>query len=253
MVTLQQERRAGAVMHRTETSTTTRSRPSLWGEQRAGWELMELLASPVYYGIGVPRGDGAPVLLIPGFLGSDDYLVTLRGWLRRIGYRPFSSGLHCIEPLARLRAQLLGRVEAVAGQARRPLVLIGHSLGGMLACGVAQQRPDLVRQVVTLGTARCPDAVEEAADPMVHALAELLLRPGDARHAGSLLHGLIDGPLPDDVSLACLYSREDAVVDWRACLDTDPRTVLQEVRGTHTGLAWNVAVYRHLAHLLADG
>ena len=40
-----------------------RRRPPLWLEQRAAFELAELIASPVYYGIGVPRGDGTPVLL----------------------------------------------------------------------------------------------------------------------------------------------------------------------------------------------
>src|SRR5215211_2516209 len=56
--------------------------PSLLGERQAGLELLELIGHPVYYGIGVPRGRGAPVLLLPGFLGSDAYLLLLHGWLR---------------------------------------------------------------------------------------------------------------------------------------------------------------------------
>jgi hypothetical protein len=34
-----------------------------------GWlELARLLADPVLYGVGVPHGDGSPVVLMPGFL-----------------------------------------------------------------------------------------------------------------------------------------------------------------------------------------
>src|SRR5581483_2267656 len=73
---------------------TCYGRPSLLLEQRAGLELAELFSSPVYYGAGVPRGVGAPVLLIPGFMGSDSYLTILDGWLRRIGHRPHLSGLY---------------------------------------------------------------------------------------------------------------------------------------------------------------
>ena len=58
-------------------------------------------------------------------------------------------------------------------------------------------------------------------------------------------------PLPAEVRLSCLYSCDDAVVHWRSCQDPDPRTTLCEVRGSHTDLAWNAAVYRHLGRLLA--
>ena len=230
-------------------------RPPLWREQRTALELWELLASPVYYGLGVPRGDGAPVLVSPGFLGSDDYLIILRGWLRRVGYRPYTSGLLCIGPVERLFAQLLRRTEAVAAAARRPLVLVGHSLGGMLSREVARRRPELVDHVVTLGTGRVParDDGADAADPQVRALADRLLGAGAPVRERLAAHGLLGGPLPAGVRLSCIYSRDDAVVHWRTCLDDDPHTTLCEVRGTHSGLAWNAQVYRHLGRLLAQG
>jgi pimeloyl-ACP methyl ester carboxylesterase len=228
-------------------------RPRLWGEQSAALELWELLASPVYYGIGVPRGDGAPVLVSPGFLGSDDYLSLLRGWLRRVGYRPHASGLLCIGPVERLFGQLLRRAEGLAAAERRPLVLIGHSLGGLLSREVARRRPDLVEHVITLGSGRPPmDAAEvDATDPHVEAWAERLLGAGMPVRERLAAHDIRGGPLPEAVRLSCLYSRDDAVVHWRSCQDPDPRTTLCEVRGSHTGLAWNAAVYRHLGRLLA--
>ena len=230
-------------------------RPPLWREQSATLELWELLASPIYYGVGVPRGDGSPVLVVPGFLGSDDYLLVLRGWLRRVGYRPYPSGLVCVSPIEQLFARLLRRAEAVAATTQRPLVLLGHSLGGILSREVARRRPDLIEHVITLGSRRMldpndPDAAE-ADDPQVSALAEQLLGAGMPVRERLAKYDLLGGLLPATVRHSCLYSRDDAVVHWRVCRDTDPRTTLCEVRGSHGGLAWNVQVYRHLGRVLA--
>src|SRR5438093_13117111 len=56
-------------------------------------DLGALLADPVFYGIGVPRGDRKPVVVIPGLLGNDLYLQPLRLWLGCVGYFPVRSTL----------------------------------------------------------------------------------------------------------------------------------------------------------------
>ena len=65
-----------------------------WHEWMVGVELAFLRLSPLYWGHGVPHGDGSAVVLVPGFLGTDLYLTQFRNWLRRIGYEPFYSGIH---------------------------------------------------------------------------------------------------------------------------------------------------------------
>src|SRR4030095_4208997 len=60
----------------------------IWREALVGLDWLSLRASPVFYGCGVPRGDGAAVVLVPGFLASDWYLFEIHAWLARIGYRP---------------------------------------------------------------------------------------------------------------------------------------------------------------------
>src|SRR5918998_1346269 len=69
-----------------------------WGRhvQELRWqaELARLLVDPVYRGVGVPHGDGSPVLLVPGFLAGDETLRVLGGWLERIGYDGRRSGIH---------------------------------------------------------------------------------------------------------------------------------------------------------------
>src|SRR5260370_35176170 len=66
---------------------------SPWTEVLFAAEILLLHATPVYYGFGVPRGDDSAVVIIPGFLGTDLYLMELHAWLARIGYQPYFSGI----------------------------------------------------------------------------------------------------------------------------------------------------------------
>ena len=59
---------------------------------RPAAELGLLMIEPVFWGVGARRGDGRPVLVLPGLYGGDRYLGPLRDWLRRIGYSPVASG-----------------------------------------------------------------------------------------------------------------------------------------------------------------
>jgi pimeloyl-ACP methyl ester carboxylesterase len=226
-----------------------RWRPSLALEQRAGVELAELIASPVYYGLGVPRGDGRTVLLIPGFMGSDSYLTILGGWLRRIGYRPAQSGISFnAGSISRQLRQVERRCEELTARDGK-ITLIGHSLGGIFARVMAVTRPDLIEDVIALGSPLVGNP-RDAAHPIVRALGEALLMDDPRDESEAMLQ--LGSPLPDEVRLTSIYSREDAVVDYRSCLDTDPNAACYEVRGTHVGLAWNAAVYRLLGRVLAN-
>ena len=63
----------------------------IWRESLMGVDYLRLKASFVYYGIGTPKGDGSAVVVVPGFMGIDGYLIELYGWLWRIGYKPYMS------------------------------------------------------------------------------------------------------------------------------------------------------------------
>ncbi|MCH7836784.1 MAG: hypothetical protein IH864_07970, partial [Chloroflexi bacterium] len=65
----------------------------IWREALVGMDWLTLRASAVYRGIGIPHGDGSVVVLVPGFLGSDQYLGDMFSWLRRVGYQPYMSGM----------------------------------------------------------------------------------------------------------------------------------------------------------------
>jgi len=125
---------------------------SLWTEALFGAEILLLHATPVYYGIGVPHGDGSGVVIIPGFLGTDLYLMELHAWLGRIGYRAYFSGIginaEC--PNLLIQRHLNETIETALSETGRKIHLIGHSLGGVIARSVAGQRPKDVASVITL-------------------------------------------------------------------------------------------------------
>src|SRR5437016_13155767 len=104
-----------------------------------------MLIDPVFSGRDVPRGDGRPVLLMPGFLAGDQTLVALALWLRRIGYSPhlcgFVTNVDCSD---RAVDRVERRLESVADDYGGRVALIGHSRGGHYTRALATRRPELV-------------------------------------------------------------------------------------------------------------
>ena len=102
--------------------------------------------------IGVPRGDGRPVILLPGFGGGDQTLLMLAAWLRRIGYRPslcgFVVNVGCAD---RALDRVDRRLEDLHRRHGRRVALIGHSRGGHYARALAHRRPELVSHAVSIG------------------------------------------------------------------------------------------------------
>src|ERR1700746_894876 len=125
-----------------------------WTEALFAAEILLLHATPVYYGLGVPSGDGSAVIIIPGFLGTDLYLMELHGWLRRIGYQPYFSGigLNADCPNLLIQRHLSETIARARAETGRKLHLVGHSLGGVIARPVAGQRPKDIASVITLAS-----------------------------------------------------------------------------------------------------
>jgi pimeloyl-ACP methyl ester carboxylesterase len=213
-------------------------------------EMSVLLRDPVFRGRGVPRGDGRPVLLIPGFLSGDWSLTVLSNWLARIGYKPHLSGILLnISDSERLLARLRRRLLEVQAQAGACVSIVGHSRGGLLAKVLAQRHPQSVEQVITLG-APLADTTD---------LALMTRRAvGVVKTASEIAYGRRwhpEGRFSHDLSLApivpttSIYTRSDDVVNFRSCLRPDIPSM--PVWGTHNGLLVNPEVYRLLGRLLA--
>jgi len=219
-------------------------------------EILLLHASPVYYGFGVPHGDDSGVVIIPGFLATDLYLMELHGWLGRIGYRPYFSGIgiNADCPNLLIQRNLNQTVERALEDTGRKIHLIGHSLGGILARSLATRHPELVASVITLGSPfrgiRSHPFVLLASD-RVRAQVRRDDRPdcytGYCRCPA--VSGL-EAPFPTSVPQLAVFTRTDGIVDWRVCV-TDDAAANVEVAGTHVGLVANPGAYRAIAHHLA--
>lgn len=233
---------------------------SLWTEALFGAEILILHATPVYYGLGVPRGDGSAVVLIPGFLGTDVYLTELHAWLQRIGYRPYFSGIginaEC--PNLLIQRRLNQTVDKALAETGRKVHLLGHSLGGVIARSLAGQRPKDVASVITLaapirGTVANRAVLTAAEAVRVRILNEhgrgVLPDCYTGQCTCNFLHSLRRSVPPSTLETA-IYTRHDGLVDWRYCMTMNPEIDV-EVPGTHIGMAFNPAAYSVVAERLA--
>ncbi|HME60954.1 MAG TPA: alpha/beta hydrolase, partial [Candidatus Binatia bacterium] len=100
-----------------------------------------------------PRGNGQPVLILPGYGSGDVSTAFLKGYLRLLGYRARGWGLGRNNGnAAELLPRILKRVASLSRRSNCKVHLIGWSFGGYLARELARERGDLIGQVVTLGT-----------------------------------------------------------------------------------------------------
>ena len=233
---------------------------SIWTEALFGAEVLLLHAAPVFYGFGVPRGDGSAVILIPGFLATDTYLTDMHAWLRRIGYRPYFSGigLNAECPNLLIQRRLNQTIEKALSETRGKVHLIGHSLGGVIARSMAGQRPDDVASVITLASPIRGTLQNRAVYHAVEAVRERILKEHGPRvlpdcFTGNCTCNFVNSfrrDLSGKMLETAIYTRHDGVVDWRQCLTRDPQVDV-EVHGTHIGLAFNPTVYSVIAERLA--
>ncbi len=227
-------------------------REALWGI-----DYLSLKASAIYYGFGAKRGDGSPVVLIPGFMGTDYYMAELYFWLWRIGYKPQFSGIgwnaNCLDKLGK---KLVATIEKAHDKTGKPAHLIGHSLGGILARSAAVQRAGIVSSVIALGS----PFRGIRSHPMVMKTAEQvrsrILRENNNERPECFTGGCDcetvrawDTCFPSDILQTAVYTETDGIVDWEVCIDEEPANNYK-VSGTHVGLVVNPQVYRIIADRL---
>lgn len=230
---------------------TSAKRPSLAlfmsepGRAVADYGAM-LATSPVLF--WAPRGDGHPVLVMPGLLAEDASTAILRFYLRSIGYEVNGWRLgRNLGPTPEIMNGMTSRLEELYETAGRKVSLIGWSLGGIFARELARSRPKFVRQVITLGSPFGLDDVRHSrVDGVYQRLTGLHMSPSSLPLREDLRR-----PIP--VPTTAVYSRLDGVVPWEACINAPgPRRENVAVYGSHMGLGHNPAVLWVVADRLAQ-
>ena len=234
-----------------------------WGrpfaESRWALELARLSVDPVLAGCGVPRGDGRPVVLMPGFLAGDQTLLPLAAWLLRIGHRPYACGFVAnVDCSDRALDRVDRRVEQLHRRHGRRVALVGHSRGGHYARALAHRRPDRVSHAVSLGAdLQHMLGISAPTRAVVHVARRGVTALGRARAERCLTADCscefardFAAPLhADRVRFTSVYSKGDGVVRWPGSLIDGADCV--EVSGSHVGLIFNRNVYRAVADALA--
>ena len=204
------------------------------------------------------RPGADPVVLVPGFLAGDGTLTLMSAVLRRQGFRTYRSHIHAnVGCTLNAAAQLETRLESIALRRGSRVQIVGHSLGGMIARGVAVRRPDLVSGIVTMGS---PMLAPGAHHQSLTRSVDVLVRLSRAGVPGLMSEECVAGacarqsfeesrqPMPAGVGFTAIYSRRDGIVDWRACVDPLARAV--EVTTSHIGMAVDPRVIDHVVESL---
>ncbi len=197
-----------------------------------------------------PRGDGHPVLVLPGFITSDLSTGLLRRFLTRMGYDAHTWNLgRNLGPKAigHEGEHLIARLEEVHADTGEKVSLVGWSLGGMMARQLSRRRPDLVRQIITLGSPivgnpRSSNAWRSYQKFTGHKLDD----PGVDEQ-------LRESHLPPPVPSTAIFTKEDGIVAWQNCIEPeDSLTDNIRVYGSHCGLGVNPVVLYAIADRLAQ-
>lgn len=158
-------------------------------------------------------------------MASDASTAVLRTWLRRLGYPVVGWDLGRNRGPSRELDDALPRLlDRLAAEHGTAVSIVGQSLGGIFARGLARKAPRQVRQVVSLGSpfGGYPTARGRPAAPLA-------------------------------VPSTAVYSRWDGVVDWRACRQQPgPRSENVAVHAAHLGMGHDPAVLWVVADRLAQ-
>ncbi|WP_317205176.1 alpha/beta hydrolase [Janthinobacterium sp.] len=213
-------------------------------ELRAPLELAAALAALPLLRLA-PRGDGHPVLVLPGLAAGDLSTIVIRRFLTARGYRAhaWEQGLNLGARPGVLEA-CVARVRQLRAEHGQRVSLVGWSLGGVYAREIAKMLPEEVRVVVTLGApfSGGPEATNAwrlyqliSGDREIDAAryAALKLRPG--------------------VPTTSIFSRSDGVVAWQCSQEEEGESSENiEVHASHMGMGANPMALYAIADRLAQ-
>jgi pimeloyl-ACP methyl ester carboxylesterase len=194
------------------------------------------------------QGDNHPVLVFPGFLASSRSTRPLRNFLADLGYRAHRWKLgYNMGYSYKLHYGMRDRVTELVERYGEKISLVGWSLGGVYARELAREMPDIVRQVVTMGS----PFRGHPSSSNVHRIFNMFTEvPYDEMPNSFLQHMAHPPPVPT----TALYTRGDGVVAWQSTVEVSDRPDVENIHvgGAHMGLGFNPRVLLVLADRLAQ-
>ncbi len=196
-----------------------------------------------------PRGNGEPVLILPGLGAGDVSTIPMRRYLRRLGYNVTGWGFGVnFGPTRKVLEGLFPMVSEIAEDSGQAITIIGWSLGGIFARIAARMYPDAVRQVITMGSPYAMDHPRQSRALRLYQRLAPFHAPLEDFPAGP---ATTRDPLP--VPSTSIYSPLDGIVDWRSCIE--PANETREniaVWSSHLGYGHDPSVMWAVADRLAQ-
>lgn len=197
----------------------------------------------------LPKGDGHPVLVLPGFMASDRSTRPMRRLFADLDYTPYGWGLgrnvKFNEKREREMSELVEQIYADHGE---KLSIVGWSLGGVFARELAKMHPDIVRTVISLGSPINNDRRHSAPSRLFEAINGKQTQP----EAEGRYRDLESAP---PVPTTSILTKTDGVVSWRGSVQCPSKGEMTEniiVPASHVGLGVNPLVMVAVADRLAQ-
>lgn len=216
---------------------------------RFAWEMTALMLTAPLLATAL-RGDGHPVMVLPGFATNDQMTWLLRNFLTQWGYDvyPLDLGWNFDQHTVGENGEhVADRIALIRERTQRKVSLVGWSLGGVIAREAARRDPADIRQVIALGSPFTGNPHATNLSNIYQAVTgnDFTSEKSKARYVEG------SGPLP--VPSSAIYSRTDGITAWRNCLgQTDAINENIEVISSHFGFVANPAVFFAVADRLSQ-
>ncbi|MEX0621560.1 MAG: alpha/beta fold hydrolase [Candidatus Woykebacteria bacterium] len=198
----------------------------------------------------VPRGNGAALLLVPGFMGAQitPMYFSLERTLSSVEYTPRASGVGITAGCPNYLTQLVcGAIDTAAQRTGMQVHLIGHSLGSAIVRSAAKRRPTKVASVISIaGTVR-----GARVNPLVYTAARLIIPQDCQGDCHCRFHKSLSKSVPSSVARLALYSRQDEVIVWEDCIEEAGGENIEVLWANHFNIVTHAKTCQEIIGFLA--
>lgn len=193
------------------------------------------------------KGDGHPILLVPGFLNNSLIHILLRKYLNRIGYKTYDWGLGWNTGKMEDLAPLSENLHKIYQKTGEEVSIIGFSLGGVYAREVAKMNPKMTRSVITMGSPFNGLFVKNNVTWLFH-----FFNPKRTLEENPEFFEQFEAPAP--VPTQAIYSKTDGIVPWQGCMEKVEDSLHQnkEIKSSHFGFVMHQDAFEAIADFLPE-
>lgn len=194
----------------------------------------------------LPKGNKEPIILAPGYMADKWSMRPLKRFLHSLNYQAKDWNLgrnlgQVDEDIVRLGRQTL----ELAGKTKKPVTLIGWSLGGVICREVARLFPEAVKEVITLGS-------PVTGGPKYTAVAKRYANRNNVDVDALEKEVLARNAIGFNQPITVIFSKTDGIVGWQAALDVyNAQAKHIEVESTHLGIGVHTDSWLAIAKTLA--